>query len=166
MGLYDGTASTPEIPDIELGLYDGTLVGVDAIYMEGGQYGEGFVTEDENGNKVNRFRWTFGLKDEDGNVLYDEGDAIEVDTLTGLQFFAKAKNPSKQVRIMKALLTPAEFAAWAEGESAPGLKELIGRPAQIDVTENGKGYPTVGNVLAPRQRRARRAAAVATADAE
>lgn len=164
MGLYDGVASTPSIPDIEFALYDGVLVDVTAIFMDGGQYGIGFVTKDESGKDVNRFRWTFRLKDEDGEDIYDEGEPVEVDCVTGLQFFAKAKNASKQVRIMKALMTKAEFDAWSEGESAPTLKELVGRPAQVDVTENGKGYPTIGNVLAPRQRRARRA--TSTADAE
>lgn len=148
-------ASTPSIPDIELGMYDAVLSRVEAIYLSGGQYGEGFVTTDENGNKVNRFRWTFGLLDDDGAALYDEGDPIEVDCVTGLQFFAKAKNPSKQVRIMKALMTPAEFEAWSEGEEAPSLEDLLQRKVQVEVGENDKGYPTAANVLAPRQRRAR-----------
>lgn len=174
MGLYDGAVSTPEIPDVELGLADAVLVDVQATYLTGGTYGEGFVTKDEKGNNVNRFRWMFNLKDDEGNLLYDvdedgepkSGDPIEVDTITGLQFFAKAKNPSKQVRIMKALMTVSEFEAWSEGEQAPTLKELIGRPCQVDIVENAKGYPTVGNVIAPRKRRAAGRAAVATADAE
>lgn len=174
MGIYDGQASTPTVPDIELGMYDATLVGVEATYLEGGQYGEGFTTTDENGNKVNRFRWAFGLKGEDGEALYEldeegeptTGDPIEVDCVTGLQFFAKAKNPSKQTRIMKALLTKDEFEAWAEGESAPGLKTLIGRPCQVQVDENSKGYPTAANVLPPRARRARRAGGARPVEAE
>jgi hypothetical protein len=160
-------ASTPQVPDIELGMYDALLQSVEPIYMKGGQYGEGFVTEDENGNKVNRFRWTFALLDDDGNTIYDEGDPIEVDTITGLQFFAKAQNPSKQVKIMKALMTPAEFESWAEGEAAPGLTDLLQRKVQVEVGENDKGYPTCANVLAPRQRRARKAtASPAESDAE
>lgn len=152
-------ASTPSVPSVELGFYDATLVRVDAIYLSGGQYGEGFVTEDENGNKVNRFRWTFALLSDDGAVIYDEGDPVEVDCVSGLQFFAKAKSPSKQVRIMKALLTPDEFTAWADGEDAPGLNDLVGRKVQVEVGINDKGYPTASNVLAPRQRRSRKSEA-------
>lgn len=165
MGMFD--ASTPNIPNVDLGMYDAALLRVETTWLDGGQYGEGFVTEDEKGNKVNRFRWVFSLKDEAGAVIYDEGDPVDLDTITGLQFFAKAKNPSKQVRIMKALLTPAEFAAWSEGEPAPGLEELLGRPCQVEVDENAKGYPTIANVLAPRARRAagRRAPASSEADA-
>lgn len=155
-------ASTPQVPDIELGMYDGKLVKVETTYLTGGQFGEGFVTQDENGNKVNRFRWVFGLMDEEGNALYEldedgepvSGDPIEVDTVTGLQFFAKAKNPSKQTRIMQALLTKDEREAWEEGEAAPTLAELLDRKVQVQVGENGKGYPTASNVLPPRARRA------------
>ena len=100
------------------------------------------------------------LLDDEGEPLYDDesGDRIVVDMLTGLQFFAKAKNPSKQTRTMKALLTPAEFEAWAEGEDAPSIKELIGRKVQVDIGLNGKGYPTASNVLPPRKARAARRA--------
>lgn len=168
MGSIDGLfgVSTPSVPDVDLGMYDAKLVGVSTTYLTGGQYGEGFVTEDENGNKVNRFRWAFALYDEEGEAIYDEGDAVEVDVVTGLQFFPKAKNPSKQVRIMKALMTPDEFESWAEGESAPGIKDLLQRPCQVEVGQNDKGYPTASNVLAPRKRRARRAAATSEGDAE
>lgn len=168
MGINDlFTASTPAIPNVDLGMYDATLLRVETTYLAGGMYGEGYTTTDENGQKVNRFRWVFGLLDDDGNAIYDEGDAVEVDCISGLQFFAKAKNPSKQVRIMKALMTPSEFEAWSEGESAPTLTELLGRKVQVEVGQNDKGYPTASNVLAPRQRRAaRRTAAVASTDGD
>lgn len=144
-------ASQPHIPDIDLGLNDAKLVSVGTIYLAGGQYGEGFVTENEKGEKVNRFRWVFALTDANGATLYDEGDPVEVDCVTGLQFFAKAKSPSKQVRIMRALLTPTELPYWESGEGAPPLTSLLGRPVQVEVGLNDKGYPTAVQVLAPRK---------------
>lgn len=146
--------STPHIPDIELGFNDAKLTGVTPTYIPGGLYGEGFTTKDALGNDVNRFRWVFTLVDADGATLYDEGDPITVDCITGLQFFAKAKNLSKQVRIMKALLTPEEFAGWQDGRGVPGLADLVGRPVQVEVGMNDRGYPTVASVIAPRKRRA------------
>jgi len=167
-------ASTPKVPDIEFAMYDATLVGVETTYLDGGQYGLGFVTKDESGKDVNRFKWLFELKDDDGDPLYEldeegepvSGDPVVVDTVTGLQFFAKAKNPSKQTRIMQALLTKAEREAWEEGEGAPTLAELIGRPCQVQVTENAKGYPTAGSVLPPRVKRAKGRAAAAAVSSE
>ena len=156
-------ASTPQVPDIDTGMYDAILIRVDTTFMEGGQFGEGFVTTDpDTGQKVNRFRWVYTLLDEEGATLYDDdGDPLEVDQLTGLQFFAKAKNLSKQTRAMKALLTPAEFEAWADGGEAP---EVVGRKVQVEIGTNPKGYPTISNVLAPRK--ARRAARAVTSEDE
>src|SRR6186997_792884 len=103
-------ASTPEIPNVELGMSDAKLTGVSTTYLEGGQYGEGFTIMDpDTGRKVNRFRWDFTLIGDDGEALYEldengepvSGDPITLDCVTGLQFFAKAKNPSKQTRIMQ-----------------------------------------------------------------
>lgn len=170
-------ASTPQVPDIDLGMYDALLVGVSTTYLEGGQYGEGFTVKDENDNTVNRFRWLWSLVDDEGAAIYElddegepvSGDPIEVDCITGLQFFAKAKNPSKQTRIMKALMTPAEFTAWADGEQAPTMADLLQRKVQVEIGENAKGYPTVVNVIAPKARRAKRGtrpAATDEADAE
>lgn len=146
-------ATQPRIPDIELGMNDAKLSRVETIFLTGGQFGEGFVLTLDDGSQVNRFRWTFVLTDDDGNALYDEGDPIEVDCVTGLQFFAKAKSPSKQVRIMRALLTPVELPTWEAGDGAPPLESLIGRPVQVEIGLNDKGYPTVTSVIAPRNKR-------------
>lgn len=157
-------ASQPKIPKIDLGLNDAILSRVETKWVTGGQYGDGFVTQDESGNDINRFKWVYALTADDGSVLYDEesGFPLEVDQLTGLQFFAKAKNPSKQVRAMKALMTADEFDAWSEGKPAPSLNELLGRPVQVDVGLNDNMYPTASSVLGPRK--GQRARAVATAE--
>ncbi len=151
--------STPHIPDVDMGLNDAVLTNVETVYVTGGQFGEGFTTTDDAGNTVNRFRWVFTLTDEAGATLYDEGDPIVVDCLSGLQFFAKAKNLSKQVRIMKALLSAEEFAGWQDGKGVPSLKDLLGRPVQVEVGMNDRGYPTAVSVIAPRKRRASTAVA-------
>jgi hypothetical protein len=145
-------ASTPTIPNVELGMADAKLTGVSTTYLDGGQYGEGYtindpVTGHEEGDPVS-------------------GDPITLDCVTGLQFFAKAKNPSKQTRIMQALLSKAEREAWEEGEGAPTMAELLGRPCQVLIGENAKGYPTVSNVLPPRARRSTGRKAATTEAAE
>lgn len=160
-------ASTPSVPDVEDGIYDAVLLSIGTKYVTGGKFGDGFTTDDDEGNKVNRFTWNFGLRDDNGDPLFDEesDEAIEVDMLTGLQFFAKAKNQSKQVRAMKALMTGREFESWVNGDEAPTQAELIGRPCQVEIGTNENGYPRVNNVLPARKARAsRRAAATDEAD--
>lgn len=146
-------ASQPSVPNVELGFNDAKLSRVETIYLAGGQFGEGFTIVNDNGEKVNRFRWVFLLTDDAGATLYDDGDPIEVDCVSGLQFYAKAKNPSKQVRIMRALLRPEEVPFWENGDGAPPLTELLNRPVQVEVALNDKGYLTVASVIGPRKRK-------------
>jgi len=165
--------STPDVPKVDLGMYDAELAAVTTTYLSGGQFGEGLVINDEFGNKANRFRWEFLLLDETGEPVYETdedgnvipGDPITVDCVTGLQFYPLAKNPSKQSRIMLALLTPDEAAVWKDGGKCVPLTALLGRKVQVQVDENSKGWPTAANVLPPRARRAKARSTAAESDA-
>lgn len=150
---FTATTKSAEAPDVEGGLYDAKFNGVTVRRFEGGQYGDG-----------DRYVWSFVLLDDDGDVMYDEGDPVEVDGLTSTSTNVLSKTTPKAVRFLKALMTPAEFAAFEGGE---GIDEdsLIGRVVQVDVAIRDNGWPTISNVLPKRKRRAG-SKATTTDDAE
>ena len=64
---------------------------------------------------------------------------------------ACTKKP-QEVRVLKALLTPAEFAKFEAGD---GVDEdsLVGRKCQVEVFVKENGWPGIGNVIAARKAR-------------
>lgn len=150
--IFKATAKSADAPDIEAGLFDARFHGVEVKFIEGGMYGDG-----------DRFVWPFTLLDDDGAVLYDKGDPIDLDGLTSMSLNTKSKTQPKAVRFFKALATAEEFADF-EDEDGPGVDmskdgPLAGRIAQVEVALRDNGWPTIVNVLP--KRRARRQAQAA-----
>lgn len=148
MATYQATSKAAEAPDVEEAMYDGILVGVAAKRVKGGQY----TKDTQNGDP--KLEWTFRLLDGEGNVLYDGGDPVEVSKLTGVGFNTASKTVPQEVRVLKALLTKAEFSAFEEGEGTPddavqAPEGLLGRKAQLEVFVKENGWPGIGNVVAP-----------------
>lgn len=145
---YTATSKAAEAPDIEEAMYDGILIRVEAKKVKGGQY-----TKDQvNGDP--KLEWVFNPLDDEGNIIYDKGEPIEVSKLTGVGFNTKSKTVPQEVRVLKALLTKAEFAAFEEGEGTPddavdAPAGLLGRKGQLEVFVKENGWPGVGNVVAP-----------------
>lgn len=141
MTTFTATSKSADAPDIEAGMYDATFDGVSVKFIEGGQYGDG-----------DRFEWAFTLLDDDGAVLYDEGDPVEVTALTSMSTNVASKTQPKAVRFLKALMEPKEFAAFEAGD---GIEEkaLLGRKVQVEIAINDNGWPKVVNVLPARQSR-------------
>ena len=138
---FRATSKAADAPEVEPGVYDARFDGVESKFITGGQYGDG-----------NRFEWSFTLLDDDGDVMYDEGEPLEVTGLTSESTNILSKTTPRAVRYLKALMTPAEFATFSAGE---GVDEsaLIGRVAQIEVSVKENGWPSIANVLPPRAKR-------------
>ena len=139
---FTATSKAADAPNIEAGMYDGRFDGVEVKFIKGGMYGDG-----------DRFEWAFTLVDDEGAVLYDEGEPVEVTGLTSQSTNTASKTVPRAVRYLKALMTPAEYAKFEAGE---GVDEdaLLGRIAQVEVAINDNGWPTVANVIAARVKRA------------
>lgn len=137
--VFTATAKSADAPNIgDAGLFDGRFEGVSTKFVEGGQYGDG-----------DRYVWNFTLLDDDGEVLYDEGDPIVVDALTSMSLNTQSKTTPKAVRFLKALLSAADFAAFENGEGID-MDALVGTVAQVDVALRDNGWPTIVNVLPKR----------------
>ncbi len=137
---FTATSKAADAPDIEGGIYDARFDGVAKKFIQGGQYGDG-----------DRFEWSFTLM-EDGAVLYDGGDPVELTGLTSTSTNIASKTTPRAVRYLKALMTPAEFAQFEAGEGVDA-QALLGRVVQVEVLIKENGWPTIANVLpAPRKK--------------
>jgi hypothetical protein len=139
------SSKSADAPDIEPGVYDGKFDGIATKFITGGQYGDG-----------DRWEWSFTLLDDDGDVLYDGGDPLEITGLTSTSTNDKSKTLPKALRYFKALMTTAEYAAFLAGE---GIDEdsLLGRVVQVEVAVKDNGWPSIANVLPPRAKRSSKA---------
>ena len=157
---YTATSKAADAPDIEGGMYDARFDGTSRKRIKGGQYTKDTVNGDE------RLEWAFTLLDDEGAVLYDGGDPVEVTKLTGMGFNIVSKTVPAEVRILKALCTAEEFQAFLDGK---GTKEadLLGRKVQVEIIIKDTGWPGVSNVIAARSKRKGKAKTVeVVADAE
>lgn len=162
MAVRQATTSAGNAPEVEEAMYNGVLVRVEEKRVTGGK----FTKDTVNGDP--KLEWTFHIKDDEGaymvypatnseGVPYPEekvGSPIEVAKLTGVGFNVKAKTVPQEIRMLKALLTKAEYAAFENGEGTPDDAEqapegLLGRGAQLEVFTKESGWPGVGNVVAP-----------------
>lgn len=139
--VFAGTSKSADAPDIEAAIYDAKFDGVSTKEVTGGQYGDG-----------ERLVWAFTILDDEGDVLYDAGEPIELDGLTSMSTNVASKTTPKAVRYLKALMTPAEFAEFEAGNGIPA-SDLVGRVVQVEVAIRDSGWPTIANVLPARKRR-------------
>lgn len=143
---FTATSKAAEAPNVEEGMYDARFDGTESKRVKGGLY----TKDTENGDL--KLEWKFTLLDDEGNELYDDGDPIELSKLTGIGFNIASKTVPQEVRVLKALLTPAEFAKFEAGE---GVDEeaMVGRTVQVEVFVKENGWPGIGNVIAARKSR-------------
>lgn len=143
---FTATSKAAEAPNVEEGMYDARFEGVTSKRIKGGMY----TKDTENGDL--KLEWEFTLLDDAGRELYDEGDPVKLSKLTGIGFNIASKTVPQEVRVLKALLTPAEFAAFEAGE---GVNEeaLKGRKCQVEVFVKENGWPGIGNVIPARKSR-------------
>lgn len=159
MTQFQASTKAGDAPDIEAGMYDALFDRAESKRIKGGQY----TRDTEKGDP--KLEWFFKLLGDDGNVLRNDdedsehfGEVIEVSKLTGVNFNIASKTVPAEVRILKAMLTAAEFAAFENGEGTPVAEAdapegLKGRKVQLEVFINDKGWPGVGNVIPARKAR-------------
>ena len=143
---FTATSKAAEAPNVEEGMYDARFTGVSSKRVKGGLY----TKDTENGDL--KLEWGFQLLDDEGADLYDEGDPLTLSKLTGIGFNIASKTVPQEVRVLKALSTPAEFASFEAGE---GVDEeaLVGRTCQVEVFVKENGWPGIGNVIPARKAR-------------
>lgn len=150
MATRQASSKAAEAPNIEEAMYDGILVLVEEKLVKGGQYTKDPVNGDP------KLEWTFQLLDENGDPVVDGDKPVEVSKLTGVGFNIASKTVPQEVRVLKALLTKAEYTAFEDGEGTPddavraNEGGLLGRKAQLEVFVKENGWPGVGNIVAPR----------------
>lgn len=146
MTTFLATSKAAEAPNVEEGMYDALFKGTQSKRVKGGLY----TKDTENGDL--KLEWAFALLDDEGEPLYDEGDPIILAKLTGTGFNIASKTVPQEVRVLKALLTPAEYAKFEAGEGTDE-SELIDRKVQVEVFVKENGWPGIGNVIPARKAR-------------
>lgn len=141
---FTATSKAADAPELEPGMYDAVFTGTEAKTVKGGKW-----QKNEAGDP--KLEWNFNLIDEDGNKLsYETSDGedkpLVVSKLTGVGFNVASSTVPQEIRVLKALLTAAEFAAFEAGEGTDE-KLLLGRKVQVEVFVKEGGWPGVANVL-------------------
>lgn len=135
MGVtFAGSTTSAGAPNIEAGIYEARFDGVAPKTVPNSQFGNGESLE-----------WTFTLF-EDGKVLYDEGEPIEVTGLTSLSMNVKSKTVPRGVKYLKGLMTKQEYALF-EAEQPTPAEALVGRFCQLIISIKDTGWPKVDDVL-------------------
>ena len=149
--VFTATSKAADAPNVEPDMYDMRFDGASPKTVKGGQY-------QKNPEGDPKLEWAFTLLDDDGAVIYDKGEPVEVTTLTGVGFNVLSKTVPQEVRILKALMSEDEFEAFKGGEGA-NADDLLGRIVQGEVFVKDNGWPGVTNIIAARKRRKARATA-------
>lgn len=156
MATRQATESAAEAPIVEEGMFDMVLVSVADKKVKGGLYTKDPVNGDP------KLEWAFAALDDEGQYMPYitkegpvENKVLEVSKLTGVGFNIKAKTVPQEIRVLKAILTKAEFAAFEGGEGTPddavaAPEGLLGRKVQGEVFVKENGWPGIGNIVAPR----------------
>jgi len=140
---FIATSKAADAPNIAPNIYDLRFDGTSRTTMKTGKY----VKDPINGDP--KLRWEFTVLGDDGEPLYDQGDAISVDTITGVGFNIASKTVPAEVKMLKALLTAAEFQAFQAGNGT-NEESLLGRVVQGEVYINDGGWPGVTNIIKAR----------------
>lgn len=158
MAQFQATTKSASAPNIEAQMYDMILTAVESKRVKGGK----FTKDAENGDQ--KLEWLLKLLDDDGKVLRDDneesenfGKPIILGKLTGIGFNIASTTTPAEVKMLKALLTNAEFKAFEAGEGTPDSSlpqdegGLLGRKVQGEVFIKENGWPGIGNVIAARK---------------
>lgn len=135
MGItFTATTKGADAPEIEDGIYPADFDG--AVQESHPDWaGKNKFGGDDDGERI---RWDF--------TLFDQGDPVPVNILSNLNFNVKSKTVPLAVRILKGLLTKAEYVAFEAG-SSPDADSLQGRRCQVQIEHNENGWPKIIAVL-------------------
>lgn len=157
---FQATTKAAEAPELEAGMADLKFTGTSTKLVTGGQF-----QKNEKGDL--KLVWAFTVLDDAGNVLREDredsenfGKPIVLEKLTGTGFNIASKTVPAEVKVLKALMSPAEFADFENGAKVVE-KDLLDRVVQGEIFIKDNGWPGIGNVVGPRKKRSTRAAAAA-----
>lgn len=140
MGIkFKATTTSAEPPDIDglPGIFDAKFLGVSIKEKISGKFG----IED-------KFVWNFGLIDGKGKDIFDRktADPVEVDMMTGQNMNVKSKTVPGGIKVMKALLTAAEFKAFESETLELEDDDLLGRKVELDLFVSDDGWLRINEV--------------------
>ena len=149
MPIFNGDQGA-DAPEIEGGIYPAIFTGVTEKKQVKSQFG----TED-------KYIWNFDLY-EPGYTeqVFDpsSGEAVSVDRMTSQKMNVKSKQVPGGIKVLKALMTAAEFTAFEAGTSTVSDEDLEGRKCQVVVVIRENGWPTAADVLPAAKERKPKAA--------
>ena len=131
---FAGTTKAANAPDIGEGIFEAEFIGVEAKVLEESRF------------DPEVYIWSFHLFDEDGDLIRHEGEALVVDRLTSRSLNVNSKTVQGAVKVLKALMTKAEFASFSEG-GAIDASSLDRRRVKAVVTIRESGWPTIADVV-------------------
>lgn len=139
---FNGSTKAADAPDVSeyVGTVDLRFTGTQDKLIKGGQYTKNKVDGDP------KLEWSFDLLDEDGEQVFDEGEPITLQYLTGVGFNLAAKTTPSELKVLKALCSKAEYEAFESGDG-PKESELLGRVVQGELFVKENGYPGVSNII-------------------
>jgi len=135
MGLtFTATTKSADIPEIEDGVYPADFDGC-AQESHPDWAGKNKFGGMDDGERI---RWDF--------TLFDQGDPVPVNVLYNLNFNTASKTVPGNIKILKALQSKAEYAAFEAGGDLDA-DTLQGRRCQVQIEHNDKGWPKIVAVL-------------------
>lgn len=134
--IQQAAANIPEVADgLTLARFDGMAI---EAHPDWATPSDRFGKPDDG----NRIRFNFTILDDDGAVVYEDGEPVEVNVLTRVFFGPK----STTYALLKGILTPAEL-ALVDAQQPVDSDSLVGRIVNIVISHNEKGYPGVDSVV-------------------
>lgn len=112
-----------------------------------------------------RFHFLFTMLDEDrqpvllADVKEDAEDPTEEFVLEAMTRNMSSHEKSNAYALLKGILTPAEFIAWAEQtpDNPPDFSAVAKREVNVQVAHNDKGWPQIKATLGPAKKKAAKA---------
>jgi len=136
---YNQGAGAPDIKDgLQMFRFDGIEVKNHPEWAGNGNFAS---SKNDNGDRVH-FYFTYLTKK--GEVVYKEGDPVELDIATSTSTGPK----SSFFALYSGICTPAELAAWQKGAlSDEDAEAQVGRAIHAKVIHKENGWPTIESVV-------------------
>lgn len=135
---FNAGAGAPEVEDgLALARFDDLVLKEHPDWAGTDKFGK----EDDG----SRFHFIFTLVDDDHDVIYADGDPIELEAMTRTATGEK----SNFFAILSGLLTSPELAAYqaSTAEDPFDGSKLPGRIVNVKIAHNKKGWPLIDSVI-------------------
>jgi len=145
MGFEITNTPAAGAPKVEAGLQPARFDGF--AYTEHPDWaGDGKFGYDDG----KRLTWSFTLTDEAGEVLYEDGDPVEIEVHNSVNLNTKSDKSKNAIWLKN--ISPEAFAAIDAGKGYQSDK-LAGLPCTLLLSVKDNGWPKVESVLPPAKKR-------------